>query len=216
MLAGLEEYKGSYIPQSDIRFNRIVNPDVFIAPAPETPKEPQGPARFIFEARQIIDKVDPDICDLLGSFNLAAQNETPTELSPNVIKKLDGAPQELLMSLVTYIDFSSTEDSVKERNLQQLAGLVAQRFLAISLVAHGKKLNGEKTSFHPERHEKVLENRSARIAHSHDNTSLWRKMFGSFMEAGCHIQDAYINDTTTRNDPIASKLTQFGVTPIIR
>lgn len=203
-------------PEDKPRFVRVADIDAFMAPNLDKPDAPHGYERFTSEARQIIDRVDPEICGILGEFNLVADNKAPAELSENVIKKLDGAPQELLMSLVKYIDFSDTSDSLQEQKLKKLAGLVAQRFVAISLVAHGKKLNNEDTSFHPIRHEEVLTKNAARIARGGSDLELCRKIFGDFMTAGCHIQDAYIKDTADQTGPIATKLAQVGVPPIFK
>lgn len=200
----------------DFRFNGITDEGAFLAASNKLPTERQGSARFVFEARKIIDRIDPSICDFLANFNIAASPQNTKSLSPAALKKLDGTPTEFLMALVQYIDFSNASSDVQERNIHTLAGFVAQRFLAISLVSHGKKLNGETSSFHPERHEKVLSARSNDIAHLYNDINLSREMFGAFMKSGCVIQENYMNDRSPENDPIASKLRQFGVTPIIR
>lgn len=178
-------------------------------------KNKQGYQHFIFEARCIIDRVDPNICDFMGNFKLSAEPNGNIGLSPEVIEKLDGSPQEFLMALVRYIDFEDISPKIVERNIQTLAGFVAQRFLAISLVAHGKKMNGETTSFHPERHEDVLKKNAGIIAHNDREIPICRKIFGEFMEAGCDIQDAYINNQEGQ-EAIANKLSQHGVTQLIQ
>ena len=200
----------------DAALYTIKNLDAFLAYDQYLPTEEQGNARFIFEARQIIDQVDPHICDFLANFNLSVTPKEDRQLSPRTVEKLQGTPQEFLMSLVRYIDFHETSKDVTERNIQTLAGFVAQRFLAISMVAHGKKLEGEKTSFHPKRHEKVLQDRSSSIARSYNELSTCRKVFGGFMEAGCNIQDPYINDTHPSISPITTKLLQIGVQPLLK
>ncbi len=200
------------------RFSKVGDPDDFLNSAIRHEDEKQGHARLIFEARQIIDRVDPKICEFLREFNLRAEPEPINGLSDEVIEKLDGAPKELLVALLQYIDFTPSDGEldldVEERNTQTLAKFIAERFTAICLVAHGKKMNKETTSFYPERHEKVLTNRSFQIANWMKELDTARKVFGDFMQAGCEVQDAYINSREVQNCPMERKLSRIGITPI--
>jgi len=194
-------------------FHSVVDEKKFLDPsAPNVDDSQRGYKHFIFEARCIIDQLDPNICDFMRNFNLCATPNDNVELSDKVIERLDGTPEEFLMSLVRHIDFSDTSPEVIDRNIQTLAGFVAQRFVAISLVAHGKKLNGEKTSFHPVRHEDVLNNRATSMARKYSDIPMCKEVFGEFMNTGCEIQDSYINSQEGQSR-IANKLSQIGITP---
>ena len=172
---------------------------------------------FIEEARNIIDvQADPLICDFIANFGLAAQSDDVPSLSDKTVKRLDGSPQEFLIALLKYVDFSSTKPEIIERNTNTLAGFVAQRFLAITLVAHGKKLQGETSPFHPDRHEAVLSKRTKRLSDAGVDTSLARLAFSEFMLAGCAIQTAYMTDQNPGNDPMERKLQTLGITPAVR
>jgi chorismate mutase len=182
---------------------------------PSVTAEQQGISRYKFEARCIIDRVDVNICDFIGNFNLRSHPNGNIALSQGTIETLDGTPQELLMAILRYVDFSKLDGAMVEKNTQTLSRFVAERFLAISLVAHNKKLNGESSSFHPERHEMVLRERTRDLCQHGHNHDLARKVFGEFMQAGCVIQDAYINDTAKDHCPVSEKLQRHGIRPMI-
>ncbi len=187
---------------------RITNLDEFQA---------RSSISFIEEARKIIDiQADPYICDFMANFGLAAQSDNVPTLSDKTIKRLDGSPQEFLIALLKYVDFSSTKPEIIERNTNTLAGFVAQRFVAITLVAHGKKLQGETSPFHPERHEAVLSKRAKKLSDAGLDASLARQAFSDFMLAGCAIQTAYMTDQNPGKEPMERKLQTLGITPAVR
>lgn len=191
----------------DFRFSKVVEWNKYYQHSTSTPHQ-----RFIDSARNIIDHVDPQICELLGNFGLQGAKEAPQLITPTVVDKLDGTPIEFIMSLLKYIDFQNVSPDVAERNTRTLAGFIAQRFSAISLVAHGKKLNGERSPFHPERHENVLSDRAKRISSYGHDKSLSRAAFEAFMQAGCNIQEAYMNDREANGTPMQQRLEHLGVT----
>ncbi len=198
-------------PQAFMKFSRIRDLGAFYDPA-----TPDAYKNFIGAARGIIDRVDPDICGYMASFDLQEPKDQSGAITKAVKDTLDDTPIEFLMSLVRYVNVSEMSDEYREKNLITLAGFVAQRFSAISLVAHGKKLNGETTPFHPERHEEVLAKRAKAISISGLNIPCGRKIFGEFMQAGCDIQEAYMNDKEPAHQPMTKQLIKLGINPITR
>jgi len=184
-------------------FSKVTNPEEFC-----------NVDNLLEQGRNIIDMVDPKIVGFLSNFSAASTPPDTIDLPPKAIERLDGAPQDFLIALARYIDFSDISDEVKDRNLQTLAGFVAQRFTAISLIAHSKKLNGETSSFHAARHETVLKSKSAEISALQGDSEIGVKAFSDFMAAGCFFQNAYLTDTNEKaKEAIPRRLEKIGITP---
>lgn len=166
------------------------------------------------QGRAIINSVDPKIVGFLANFTSASTPAEHVDLSEKVIKRLDGAPKDVLTSLARHVDFSGISPEVKERNLQTLASLTSQRFTVVSLVAHSKKMNGEKSPFHATRHASVLESKAKEIAALRGNAKIGVTASSDFMAAGCFFQEAYLQDKGETAVPIRARLEKIGITPL--
>lgn len=187
-------------------FQKIKDPDKF------------DHERLINTGRQIINNVDLNICSFLSSFELHSKRQPEEELPEAAITKLNGAPEALITPLLRYVNLSGLDDSLREKNIVTLAGFIAQRFDAVSLIAHSKYLQGHTDCFDEERHNAVLNTKKSTISSwslSTKRGKIGAKAFSDLMTIGCDFQDAYLNNKESQNQPIENKLRQLGMLPAL-
>ena len=187
-------------------FSQVKDPEAFQAT--------MGSADLLNEGRKIIDHVDPKIVSYMSSFALSASPPKSITLPKKVIDKLDGAPEDFLIAIARYDHFNGMSEDMREKNLVTLAGFVAQRFTAISLIALSKKMNGETSPFHAERHANVLNIKGEELRGNGGNADLGQKAFCDFMQAGCIFQAAYMTDNGKSAEPVRARLQKIGINPL--